>query len=296
MVQIIVARHWEYDQNLDLTEQWWNNSIELWVKIKELIWDVSSDSVAIVSSTAPRALQTAWKIKEWLWVDNEIFEIEELWDDDSHYWNLKIALQKISELPTHLVLIIISHLDLVFPIAKWLWYKWEKEKLGYLWKYVFDTEQDSENDENKQFDDKSQSELININDLNLENELEIEIKIPVWEWRVIGILKAIAEAQNQKSQGLWDENIYFIMPYIKPSWDPEKSMKWVYDKEWFFPVIVKTDWESYLKELIWNIELEDEYKEKYVNQLVWLLAFIRSFDETINMDNLKIISSKRRTD
>jgi phosphohistidine phosphatase SixA len=296
MVQIIVARHWEYGQNLDLTEQWENNSIELWLKIKELIWDVSADSVAIVSSTAPRASQTAQKVTEWLWVDTEVIKIKELWDDDNHLWNLEIALQKIRELPTYLVLIIISHLDLVFLIAKWLWYKWEKEKLGYLWKYVFNTEQSSENDEDEQFNEKFQSELININDLNLDNALEIEIRIPVWKLRVIKIVQAIAKAQKEIWQWLLDENMYFIMPDIKPSWDPEKSMKWVYDEEWFFPVIVKTDWESYLEEVIWNSELEYEYKQKYVNQLVWLLAFIRSFDETIDMDNLKIISSKIRTD
>ena len=115
-------------------------SIKLGEKIKKLILNISNTThqIQILSSTAPRASQTAENIVKWLWTNNKVHTLDSLWDDDINTENFQKILTFIKSLPPHLALIIVTHLPLAFPIAQWLWYKWKYKKLWKLWYYFFE--------------------------------------------------------------------------------------------------------------------------------------------------------------
>ena len=136
MKKIIVLRHWPYRDDFNLTSEWIKRSKEKWEAIKEYIWKVKEDYIRIVSSTAPRAIQTAENIALWMKLKSrEILTNEDLWRDDHHKGDLQKAMIFLNELPKSLVLIIVTHLDFVYSISNSFWYEWRREELSTLWSY-----------------------------------------------------------------------------------------------------------------------------------------------------------------
>ena len=122
----IVLRHADYN-DIRLTEQWVKDSIEKWRKIRDLIWNVADTQISMLTSTAPRAEETGYNILKWLWAPNSFMDVNpSLWKDIQHRWDLQASLRAIWELPPHAVLMVISHLDFVYDIAKELWYDWKQ--------------------------------------------------------------------------------------------------------------------------------------------------------------------------
>lgn len=287
-MKTFIIRHWSYWEDFNLTESWIRSSEIKWLEIRDLIWDISDKQIQIVSSTAPRALQTTESIVKWLQINTEVNELKELWDDDRHIWNLDYCLEFIKLLPHHQVLIIITHFNLLFPVAKELGYEWEYKKLETLWSYFIDKS-------------NKKDKKLEVTDEILEDSTEIEVKIPVWDLRVTKIIKTIASLQKDrwwpiKTKTLNWEDIVFFVPDIKPSGDPEASMRWEYDEKWFFPVIIKTDWERMLRRIcdkkLEEWELSQEQINAYKNQMEWLKLLFQSVDSEINPDNWEITKIK----
>lgn len=141
--KVVILRHGHYNSSdWWLTESWEKYAINKWEELRKVIWEVSQSQIQILSSTAPRAVWTANWIKTWMWAEEtQIQLLEELWDDNSHYWNLDRVIDFINSLPPHLALIIITHLDFAWPLAKELWYKGKigYRDLSYLDSYQFET-------------------------------------------------------------------------------------------------------------------------------------------------------------
>lgn len=136
MKKIIVLRHWPYWDDFNLTPEWIKRSKEKWEAIKEYIWRVQENYIRIISSTASRAIQTAENIASWMKLKSRwILTNEDLWYDDNHKGDLQKAIVFLNSLPKYLVLIIVTHLDFVYPISKSFWYKWRYEDLSTLWSY-----------------------------------------------------------------------------------------------------------------------------------------------------------------
>lgn len=276
---IVLLRHWYPWSDWNLTKEWEEEAEIKWKEVRNLIWEVSDKQIIILSSAAPRCLQSAKNFIEWLWGDTWINWVEELWDDDKHQGNIEHVLAIISQLPPHLVLIIFAHLSNIFPIALELWFEWSYEKIDYLWHLVIN------NPEKKDITDIKWFKLL---DADLERPLEIEMKIPVWEKGVFEIDRIIKNLQKNSWDQIEFKDKMFFVPEIISLSEAKGSMTWTYINVLYFTVIIKTNWEKILKERneVWfkNNEIPDWKLNNYVNQIEWLRQFFLYFDNTIKPD------------
>lgn len=125
---IAVVRHAPYESLHDIGE---HGKVSAKRKWEELLQTMGiRDNVAstlLVSSSAPRAIQTTEAIREGLGLtqDHPIHSSEHLFDDNTHLGDLTQAIAFIKQLPDSLFLVVVTHLDFVWPVAKELGLKTE---------------------------------------------------------------------------------------------------------------------------------------------------------------------------
>lgn len=166
-----------------------------------------------------------------------------------------------------------------FPLAQKLWYNWEYQELPYLWQFII-------------WNEDAKADNIKKPELNLEYPLELNIKIPVWNRRIFKIVEAISHLQKKM--------IVYFFEYMKlkennvcRSWNYaelrcRKAMTWWYDKEGFFPVTVKTQWERFLKDFRlknWRLRNGRKWYGYLYKSIRMIKTIFLTFDNSINLDN-----------
>lgn len=192
MKKIIVLRHWPYWDDFNLTPEWIKRSKEKWEAIKVYIWRTQENYIRIISSTAPRAIQTAENIALWMKLKSRwILTNEDLWYDDNHKGDLQKAIIFLNSLPKYLVLIVVTHLDFVYPISKLFWYKWKYEDLSTLWSYTIlkkdktKKELDAEAEMDKRIIEwEKEAEKMRIEDTKRKHKELEEIEVKMAELRI----------------------------------------------------------------------------------------------------------------
>lgn len=241
-MKVTVLRHGDYDEDtLNLSEEGRQWAVE---HGKKLVWElgISQDvsDILLVSSSAPRAYQTTEAIREGLGLPqtHTIHDSEFLWQDNEHEGKIDQALAFIDSLPSALFLIIVTHLNVVFPLSWKLGYKGEYHKPDHLEWPVFVT--------NKSIIKRSLWPVQSVSERDRDYEWygwRYEFNIILDGRRVISLMEVFSRLKSQK--GTWqkiidptDGEIYqFLVPYVCPSDDPEYSMSGWYDQDGIFPIV-----------------------------------------------------------
>lgn len=120
---VFVLRNAEH-KNKELTELWIRQSIKKWKEIIELTKEISNKVIKIIAADSNRSIQTARYIAQWMWIENpEIIHAKD-WKYEGLF-NMQVTVKMTELIHSNLVLLIIWHVNNVWPLAKQLWYKWE---------------------------------------------------------------------------------------------------------------------------------------------------------------------------
>lgn len=247
MTTYTILRHSDYaniDNIWDLARE---TSERKWRKLAlELGISQKIESVIVVSSTAPRALQTAESLAQGLGIShaNPVHQSEYLFDDLKHKWDIELALAFIQSLPDALFIVIVTHADFVIPLSKRLGFEGKiSSKIldpihGYPKYLEWITFQPSEQNEPKE-DWLPESQ-------ELAWEAYSEFEFSLWGRRTIEVVRSIASLQAQKwtwqkIKDLDGTEYQFLVPEILPNVDPEDAMNGTCDREWYFAIKVKFD-------------------------------------------------------
>ena len=107
MKKLFVIRHGDYNDSLRLSELGKEQMTQVSEKI---LTRLNGHSMLMLSSTAPRAIDSANAISKVLLIDYE--EHEMLWDDDSHWGNLNESIKLINSKKNLAdAILVVTHFD-----------------------------------------------------------------------------------------------------------------------------------------------------------------------------------------
>ncbi len=108
MKHLIVARHGDYDSTLHLDDTGRGQMLGLYDQLKQY---TDGQRVALLSSTAPRASESATVLAQLLGVDVQLFEV--FWSDGNHAEDMSAAMEIIRKFAAHDVVIVVTHLEYI---------------------------------------------------------------------------------------------------------------------------------------------------------------------------------------
>ena len=120
---IYVVRHAEAFSD-KITKKWIEASKEKWRDIWMML-EWIKDEVLILTSPKNRAIETAENIK--IWLQNEDIKIKQLDSLNDTYPDASLrVLIDIMELPKYPILVLVTHANYMYEVARVLWYSWWK--------------------------------------------------------------------------------------------------------------------------------------------------------------------------